>query len=126
MEKLLSAFRLFVAFLLGLLFGAIGTLVMLSQGWGISEFVVLATPQVKELREGLARVESERNDMTRQLENVTSVLQHVEKRYEDLGRRFESLEAALQSPRAPAPRQPPDEASSPTGRVPGAAAIPDS
>ena len=107
MAKMLAAFRLFIAFLLGLLFGVIGTVVMITQQWGVSDFVVSATPQVKELREGLARVEGERDQMTRRLESVAGVLQQVEKRYDDLGRRFESLEAQQRgrsaAPRTPAP-----------------------
>ncbi len=125
MAKLLAGFRLFVAFLLGLLLGVIGTVVMITQQWGIGDFVVSATPQVKELREGLARVESERDGMTRQLEGVTAVLQQVQKRYEDLGRRFESLEAVLRSPRPAMPGPPAGEPSPAPGRAPGAADMPD-
>jgi hypothetical protein len=100
MAKLVAALRLLLTFVLGGLVGAITLVVLISQETGVGNFIVAATPQVKELRAGLERVEGQRDEMTRRLENLATVLQQVEKRYEELGKRFEAFEAA--QPRRPA------------------------
>lgn len=106
MAKLMAAVRLLVAFVLGLLLGVIAAVVMITQQWGISDFIVSATPQVKELRDGMARAEMQRDEMTKKLESVTSVLQQVEDRYEDLGKRFDAIEGLLRRMRPGAQRPP--------------------
>ena len=95
MAKLLTALRMFITFIFGVLIGGIGMVFLITSGYGIGDFVVSGTPQVKELRQGLARVETQRDNMTRRLEGLGSVLQQVEKRYDELGRRFDSLELTL-------------------------------
>jgi hypothetical protein len=121
MAKLMAAVRLLVAFVLGLLLGGIGAVVMITQQWGVSDFFVSATPQVKELRDGLARSEMQRDEMTKKLESVTSVLQQVEDRYEELGKRFDSIEELLRRMR-PGAQRPPGGPGGPGG--PGAPGAP--
>ena len=96
MTRVLAALRLVVAFVLGLLVGAIGLAVLMSRDTGIGNLVIAATPHVKDLKAGLERVEMQRDEVTRRLERLSAVLEQVEKRYEELGRRFEAMETALQ------------------------------
>ena len=105
MTKLVAALRLVVAFILGVLIGAIGLAVLMSRDTGIGNLVIAATPHVKDLKAGLERVEMQRDEVTRRLERLSAVLEQVEKRYEELGRRFEAMETALQQ-RGPMPGPP--------------------
>jgi len=111
MTKLLAAFRLAIAFVLGGLIGAIALAVLMSRDTGVGNLVIAATPHVKDLKAGLERVELQRDDVTRRLERLSAVLDQVEKRYEELGRRFETMEAAMQQrgqiPGGPARQFPP-------------------
>jgi hypothetical protein len=96
MTKLLAALRLVVAFVLGVLAGAVGLAILVSRDTGVGNLVIAATPHVKDLKAGLERVEMQRDDVTRRLERLSALLEQVEKRYEELGRRFETMEAAVQ------------------------------
>jgi len=122
MGRLVSAFRLFISFVLGVLIGAIGLVVLISQETGVGNLVIAATPRVKDLQAGVERVEAQRDEVTRRLEKLAGVLEQVERRYEELGRRFEAMEAAVRGrSQAPGPgsRQPPVVPSPPAAEPPG-------
>lgn len=95
MAKLMSVFRLLLAFVLGLLAGSLGTVGAVWMNEGVADLVIGGTERVRSLERGLEAVEAQRNDLTRRLEGLTSTLEQVEKRYEGIGRRLETIEVGL-------------------------------
>lgn len=95
MAKLMSVLRLLIAFVLGLVAGALGTVGAVWTNEGVADLVIGGTERVRGLERGLEAVEAQRDDLTRRLEGLTATLEQVEKRYEGIGRRLETIEAGL-------------------------------
>ena len=105
MTKLVVVFRLFIAFILGALIGILGTVGTAYFYPQVTDTFIVKSPGVEQLRRDLDTVVAQRDEVTRRLEKLASVLEQVERRYEDLGRRFDAIEAGIRRPReAPPPR----------------------
>ncbi len=107
MAQLMVVFRLFIAFILGALIGILGTVGIAYFYPQVTDTFIVKSPGVEQLRRDLDTVVAQRDDVTRRLEKLSSVLEQVERRYEDLGQRFDAMEAGIRrSPEPPPPRSP--------------------
>jgi hypothetical protein len=96
--------RFLFALLLGVLLGALGMGYLLQSGAG--DFFIRRTESVQDLERRLADAEKERDQVGRQLEDVTGRAARMEQSFTDLERRFRALEGAgSHAAPAPAPAQ---------------------
>ena len=107
MGKLLTVFRLTIAFVLGLLTGGLGTVGAIWMNEGVADLVIGGTERVRNLEHGMEAVEAQRDNLTKRLESLASVLEQVEQRYDGLGQRLQSIETGLLRQRDEAVRRPP-------------------
>jgi len=106
MAKLVTALRLLVAFVLGALIGILGTVSTAYFYPDVTDSFIAKSPGVEQLRRDLDTVVAQRDDMTRRLEKLASLLEQVERRYSDLGERFSAIEAGARGASSAPAKQP--------------------
>jgi hypothetical protein len=121
MAKLVTVLRLLVAFVLGALIGILGTVGTAYFYPDVTDSFIAKSPGVEELRRDLDTVVAQRDDMTRRLEKLASLLEQVERRYADLGQRFSAIEASGRGATPAAAAQPVQPAAPVTGGQPAVA-----
>jgi hypothetical protein len=94
--------RFLFALLLGVLLGAVGMGWLLQSGAG--DFFIRRTEAVQDLERRLADAERQRDQVSRQLEDVVARATRMEQSFSDLERRFRTLEG---SGARPTPSDPP-------------------
>ena len=87
-----SVMRFLFALLLGVLIGAVGMGWLLQSGAG--DFFISRTEAVQDLERRLADAEKQRDQVSRQLEDVVGRATRMEQSFGDLERRFRALEGA--------------------------------
>ena len=94
--------RFLFALLLGVLLGAVGMGWLLQSGAG--DFFIRRTEAVQDLERRLADAERQRDQVSRQLEDVVARATRMEQSFTDLERRFRTLEG---TGTRPTPSEPP-------------------
>ena len=95
-----AVMRFLFALLLGVLIGAVGMGWLLQSGAG--DFFIRRTEAVQDLERRLADAEKQRDQVSRQLEDVVGRATRMEQSFGDLERRFRALEGAGGRPAEPA------------------------
>jgi Tfp pilus assembly protein PilO len=102
--------RYLFALLVGVLVGAGGTVYLVNSGTG--DLFVQKTEVVQDLKRRLSEVETQRNQLNKQLEDVVARSERMERQFDELAGRFKGLAeergAAVPPPSGPqAPAQTP-------------------
>ena len=100
--------RFLFALLLGILLGAGGTVYVLQSDAG--NLVVGRTQVVQDLERRLREMEQQRDQLSRQLEAVTTRAERMEQSFGELERRFRGLAEEHPAPAPPARPEPPSSA----------------
>ena len=91
-----SVMRFLFALLLGVLIGAVGMGWLLQSGAG--DFFIRRTEAVQDLERRLADAEKQRDQASRQLDDVVGRATRMEQSFGDLERRFRALESSGSRP----------------------------
>ncbi len=94
----MAVIRFLFALLLGFLLGGGTTLYLIRSGAG--DFLIRATQPVQDLERRLRDVETQRDQLGRQLEDVVGRAGRMESSFNDLERRMHDLQAQLEQERA--------------------------
>jgi hypothetical protein len=90
--------RFLFALLLGFILGAGATLYLIQSGAG--DFVIRRTETVQDLEHRLRDVETQRDQLGRQLDDVVGRAGRMEAAFGELERRFRDLQQQVDGPRA--------------------------
>jgi hypothetical protein len=104
--------RFLFALLLGVVLGAAGTVYLIQSDAG--NLVVRQTDVVQDLQRRLADVEAQRNQLSRQLEDVVTRASRMEQAFDALEKRFHGLA----DERTPGTQPPPAPATPPSTQAP--------
>lgn len=101
-----SVVRYLFALLVGVLIGAAGTVYLINSGAG--DLFVQKTDVVQDLKRRLSEVETQRNQLNKQLEDVVTRAEGMERRFSELEGRFKGLaeERGAAAPPPAGPRTP--------------------
>ena len=96
-----AVIRYLFALMLGALLGAAGTIYLIQSDAG--NLLVRRTDVVQDLERRLQGMEQQRDQLSRQLEDVVSRAGRMEQAFTELERRFRSLDEERPAPPAPQP-----------------------
>ena len=99
-----SVVRFLFALLLGVIIGAAGMLYLIHSGAG--DFVIRRTDAVQDLERRLRDVETQRDQLGRQLDDVIGRASRMEASFSEMERRFRELQQQLDAARGSGPAAP--------------------